>query len=367
VRNLWLLVSVGVIGGLVMLGGCGGHDGQVPPGGNGPGPVAAVFVGREVCGTCHSDINLAYGAYNGVAYVPTNVKDLTHVFTSFVGSAHGQDMFSKGVSNTDVLTSASCQPCHVTGYQETSGFTSLTATPHLVGIGCEECHGKGSLHAGGPATSNITRLPDAETTCWDCHVPSYKLLRSGPPAMVTDATLAPKKANSVAQHHPQAALLDGVLAYNTPQMLSPHAEIANNCVACHLNGSTNDYHGSTALQVDYQTCTPCHSSVSSPATLETFIGGFEDDINATLIDLMGETSPGSGEPDEANCAGGKLAAYASFHGINPASSSTANSTDVYVQRYKAARYNAQYAVVGGMWHNPPLVRKMLQDALNLLL
>jgi hypothetical protein len=44
----------------------------------------------------------------------------------------------------DYTTDAECVRCHVTGYGKEGGFTSIDATPDLVGVGCEMCHGAGS-------------------------------------------------------------------------------------------------------------------------------------------------------------------------------------------------------------------------------
>jgi hypothetical protein len=41
---------------------------------------------------------------------------------------------------------ATCLKCHTTGHGEPSGFTSMQATPALVGNSCEGCHGAGSEH-----------------------------------------------------------------------------------------------------------------------------------------------------------------------------------------------------------------------------
>src|SRR5262249_40956690 len=37
-----------------------------------------------------------------------------------------------------------CVPCHVLGYNQPGGFSSHTATPQLVNVQCENCHGMGT-------------------------------------------------------------------------------------------------------------------------------------------------------------------------------------------------------------------------------
>jgi hypothetical protein len=364
----WLVIPVVVVVALVLVGGCGGSGGQVPPGGGGVG--VAAFVGRAVCGTCHAAINGEFGSYLGVPFVP-GTQDASHVWANFVGSAHGQDMRSKGPGNRNVTDSVGCQPCHTVGHGEATGFTNNTDTPHLQGIGCEECHGKGSIHAGG-ASDSITRVPDARTTCWDCHAPDYKYLREGPPATVTNATLSASKPNAVTPNHATAALLDGHLAFDTAQTLSPHSLVENTCVTCHLHPDSLDKHGPEALEVDFQACRACHSSLVDKVAMEAYIDRYEHTASSSgrrnivgrMIELLGEDPAVAGAPDKS-ARGGLLAAYATAHGIDVTTNSSPN--DVYVQRYKAARHNATYIMTGGMWHNPPLVEKMLRDAKEMLL
>ncbi|MBU0607271.1 MAG: hypothetical protein KKI08_05260 [Armatimonadetes bacterium] len=356
----WLVLSVGVVVIVALIGGCAGHGGQAPPDG---GPAAAAFVGRAVCATCHAGANTAFGAYNGVAFVP-GTTDPSHVYANFTGSAHGQDMRSKGPGNRNVQDNPGCVACHVVGSGEATGYTSAAATPHLEGIGCEECHGKGSVHAGTPSSSNITKWPDASTTCWDCHAGSYKYTRAGQPSTVTDdnPTLYGALPSKVRAHQRQAPFLNGYLGYGIGKWdYSPHLNVPNTCVSCHLSEGSSSHHGRTALQVDFDACVGCHAG--GEAAAEQMLEDFEDEINDLLIELGGDD--GSGAPN-ATPIGGLIHQFAVLHSIDDGTPETAGGiTDpdnAFVKAYKAARYNFDHVEASGAWHNPPFAEKLLADA-----
>lgn len=72
-------------------------------------------------------------------------------------------------------TDPACLRCHTTGYGTESGFTSVEATPRLAGVGCEVCHGPGSVYKDEEIMKSREaslaaglRLPD-ERTCRGCH------------------------------------------------------------------------------------------------------------------------------------------------------------------------------------------------------
>jgi hypothetical protein len=75
----------------------------------------------------------------------------------------------------DSATDANCLKCHTTGYGQPSGFTSVADTPNLAGVGCESCHGPGSLYkekevmeSREASVAAGLNIPD-EQTCVACH------------------------------------------------------------------------------------------------------------------------------------------------------------------------------------------------------
>ena len=68
----------------------------------------------------------------------------------------------------------SCVGCHVTGYSQPGG-ASVVHNEGLTDVGCESCHGPGSLHAAdadADADKNVHR--DApESVCKQCHTPEH--------------------------------------------------------------------------------------------------------------------------------------------------------------------------------------------------
>jgi len=68
----------------------------------------------------------------------------------------------------------SCVGCHVTGYGKPGG-AAVVQNEGLVDVGCESCHGPGSLHAEDPDVDdakNVVR-DTPEAVCKTCHTPEH--------------------------------------------------------------------------------------------------------------------------------------------------------------------------------------------------
>lgn len=332
---LLAVVSVGIMG-------CSGNKTTFVPTPQDPSTVAATFVGNDTttCGSCHSDIAAEYTGSGGEA-----------------PNKHGQD-FHTAHAPSDLITTVGCQPCHSVGYGLPTGFVSLTATPQLTQIGCQDCHGAGSKHVANPSTTNITRVPKAEDSCWRCHGPSLDVMKTNPGA-TTDTNIyatIPKKVGG--PHHPQTPMINGVLGYGSAPGPGAHGLIDNTCVHCHMqphlvNGQMD--HGEAMPTVDIpDACTSCHTD---PAGLKAT---FQASIKAKLIQIGGADSSGN---VDATAAGGLLKTFATAHSIDVATN--ANPSDPNVQIYKGARWN--WGLVNGDKslgvHNPTYAENLLNDAI----
>ena len=60
-----------------------------------------------------------------------------------------------------------CYGCHTTGYGKPGGFVSEIQTPEMMNLGCESCHGPGSLHVESEDPDDLTAV--AVEDCMICH------------------------------------------------------------------------------------------------------------------------------------------------------------------------------------------------------
>ncbi len=111
-------------------------------------PKAAIYVGTERCVECHEDEYTFW-------------KKTKHA-TAWATLEHQNKHFD--------LT---CIGCHTVGYQKPGGFCRLKDVSGREDVGCENCHGPGSIHAKDQDASSII-LKAPESTCTaQCHVPEH--------------------------------------------------------------------------------------------------------------------------------------------------------------------------------------------------
>ncbi len=107
------------------------------------------YLGSAKCGSCHES-ELAW----------------------WKGHAHGRAYATLEQRNKQF--NLSCVGCHVTGYNQPGGATAVH-NEGLTDVGCESCHGPGSLHAEDQdveAAKNVV-LDAPESVCKQCHNPEH--------------------------------------------------------------------------------------------------------------------------------------------------------------------------------------------------
>lgn len=110
------------------------------------------YVGSEACKDCHSS---AYEVF----------KNSSH-FKAY-----------ETLKNKLQHENESCVGCHVVGFDKKGGFISEEHSPHLKGVGCEQCHGPRKDHIKNPVKFSQKHLKDRAKTlkdvCSTCHHPPH--------------------------------------------------------------------------------------------------------------------------------------------------------------------------------------------------
>ncbi len=152
-----------------------------------------------------------------------------------------------------------CGGCHTTGYSSEGhqdGLEGIVGTWAFPGIQCEECHGKGSLHARSPKDYSMT-IDRSSAQCGKCHLRDDPYVIDASGGYIRhheqyDEILASKKAGMacVECHDPHVGL----------HKFNPERDqaIKNKCESCHFQETAsfmNSELGHYAAQVE---CIDCH-------------------------------------------------------------------------------------------------------------
>ncbi|MEY4672500.1 MAG: hypothetical protein RL148_284 [Planctomycetota bacterium] len=120
-----------------------------------PTATGAAYVGSESCATCHPN-----------------------AYETMLGTKHAQAWETLVLAENDpkrygwpVTSYPDCVDCHVVGYGEQSGFVDADKTPHLAGVGCEQCHGPASEHVKNPLQNKLGKVGGGTPAkvCTSCH------------------------------------------------------------------------------------------------------------------------------------------------------------------------------------------------------
>lgn len=108
-----------------------------------PDKGEAAFIGSAACKECHEES-----------------------FPVFEASKHAHAYETLVSKNKQFHLD--CVGCHVTGWQKPGGVCRIDKVTDRKDVGCESCHGAGSIHAEDPDEKNI-RLTVDEPLCVSCH------------------------------------------------------------------------------------------------------------------------------------------------------------------------------------------------------
>jgi hypothetical protein len=109
----------------------------------------AAYVGSETCKGCHDAQYESFLANSKKAKSYGSIQKMQKKITP----AEFKD----------------CLACHTTGYGEPGGFKSAEESPGLMNLGCEVCHGPGSLHAESRDPADLV-LKVSLQVCNRCHI-----------------------------------------------------------------------------------------------------------------------------------------------------------------------------------------------------
>jgi len=130
-----------------------------------PAAEGAEFIGAKKCKMCHLKVHKAWGE-------TAHAKALENLAKADA-KAVGEMATKLGVKLEGAADKAdACLSCHVTGLKLAGGYPGTETTKaELAFVGCEGCHGPGSVHAKAKKeerSSTINKSVSAKM-CMDCH------------------------------------------------------------------------------------------------------------------------------------------------------------------------------------------------------
>ena len=116
------------------------------------GIVGGGYIGSEACKECHESHYDSWLKNSRKAHSWESINRM-------------RDDGDGGLSDEEIKK---CYQCHTTGFGQETGFVSQEETPGLRNVGCEACHGPGTLHTETMEKAHIVKTPTIEL-CAKCH------------------------------------------------------------------------------------------------------------------------------------------------------------------------------------------------------
>jgi hypothetical protein len=128
-----------------------------------------------------SQLNLAWAKANGqpcpkpakgeAAYVGSAACQGCHAAATAVYRETGHARAYRALEAVHKQYRLECVACHVVGIQQPGGVCRVDRVAGRDAVGCENCHGPGSLHVAHPATQAVARPAPTVSVCLGCHTP----------------------------------------------------------------------------------------------------------------------------------------------------------------------------------------------------
>lgn len=231
------LIALGLAAALAVLG-CSDDSG--PTGKPQPPARAGLYVGATVCKDCHEGVYQQWLTTAHSRALPTLAR---------IGQDHNPI----------------CLRCHTTGFgaQDSAGhplgFVSQEATPHLINVQCEDCHGPGGEHVSAPSKANIQVTLDAEL-CGRCHNdPHHPTIEDWRESKHAEALETLHSRPYARDECVICHSADARLAQDAVPTLRSAAQFPVTCAACHDPHQATE-HGSQLRKALSGLCIQCHTT-----------------------------------------------------------------------------------------------------------
>jgi len=174
------------------------------------------------------------------------------------------------VPGATFIGTAACADCHeelVRDFKTASHAHLMAKGPHALGIGCESCHGAGSLHSESGGEPGTIHNPERDpTTCYECHLEVHAAFNLPYRHPVPDQKLTCTQCHD--PHQGRAVKGGGTALVSANEAcfechnsqrgpyVFEHEAMREGCTACHHpHGSVN---AKLLTQRNASLCTKCH-------------------------------------------------------------------------------------------------------------